>query len=79
MSVGEALSQAREAAGLTIDDVASQTKIRPTILMAMESDDFSGCGGEAYARGQLRSIAQVVGIDPVHVVALYDAEHGTGG
>lgn len=79
MSVGEALNRAREAAGLSLEDVAAQTKIRPTILAAMEADDFSVCGGDAYARGQLRSIAQVVGLDPMDVVALYDADYGAGG
>ena len=79
MSVGEALIRAREAAGLSLEDVAAQTKIRPTILAAMEADDFSVCGGDAYARGQLRSIAQVVGLDPMDVVALYDADYGSGG
>ena len=70
--------RAREAAGLSLDDVAAQTKIRPTILAAMEAGDFSACGGDVYARGQLRSIAQVLGLDPMSVVALYDAEHGAG-
>ena len=79
MSVGEALVRARESAGLSLDDVAAQTKIRPTILAAMESDDFTVCGGDAYARGQLRSIAQVVGLDPLDIVAMYDAEFGAGG
>jgi cytoskeletal protein RodZ len=78
VSVGETLIRAREAAGLSLDDVAAQTKIRASILAAMEADDFSVCGGDAYARGQLRSIAQVVGLDPLGVVALYDAEYGGG-
>jgi cytoskeleton protein RodZ len=78
VSVGEALIRAREAAGLSLEDVAAQTKIRTSILAAMESDDFSVCGGDAYARGQLRSIAQVIGLDPVSVVALYDAEYADG-
>lgn len=76
VTVGQALADARAASGLSLDDVAAQTKIRPTILAAMEDDDFSLCGGDAYARGQLRSIAQVVGIDPVALVAQYDAQQG---
>ena len=72
-------ARAREAAGLSLEDVAAQTKIRPTILAAMESGDFTACGGDAYARGQLRSIARVVGLDPVDVVALYDADFGAEG
>lgn len=73
-SVGRSLADARLAAGLTLDDVAAQTKIRPSILAAMESDDFSGCGGDVYARGQLRSIAHVLGIDPDDVLARFDAQ-----
>lgn len=68
------LADAREAAGLTVHDVAEQTKIRATIIAAMESDDFSACGGHVYARGQLRSIAQVLGIDPLPVIDRYDAQ-----
>ena len=76
MSVGDSLALAREAAGMSLQDVAAQTKIRPTILAAMEAGDFSACGGDAYARGQLRSIATVIGLDPASVVAEYEAEFG---
>jgi len=67
------IQQARESAGLSLDDVAEATKIRSSILAAMEADDFSHCGGDVYARGQLRSIATVVGLDPEDVVESFDA------
>jgi cytoskeleton protein RodZ len=73
MSTGSLIRQAREAAGLTVEDVAHATKIRASILAAMEGDDFSHCGGDVYARGQLRSIAEVIGIDPAIVVDSYDS------
>lgn len=73
MSTGTMIQQAREAAGLSLDDVASATKIRSSILAAMERGDFSHCGGDVYARGQLRSIAAVVGLDPEDVVESFDA------
>ncbi len=72
MSTGSMIQQAREAAGLSLDDVAEATKIRSSILAAMEHDDFSHCGGDVYARGQLRSIAAVVGLDPEDVVESFD-------
>jgi cytoskeleton protein RodZ len=75
MSTGSMIQQARESAGLSLDDVAEATKIRSSILAAMEADDFSHCGGDVYARGQLRSIATVVGLDPEDVVESFD----TGG
>jgi cytoskeletal protein RodZ len=73
MSTGSMIQQARESAGLSLDDVAEATKIRSSILAAMEADDFSHCGGDVYARGQLRSIATVVGLDPEDVVESFDA------
>ena len=54
--------------------MAAVTKIRPSILAAMEEDDFSHCGGSVYARGQLRSIASVIGIDPDELIRAYDAQ-----
>jgi cytoskeleton protein RodZ len=75
MSTGRMIQQAREAAGLSLDQVAAATKIRSSILAAMEEDDFSHCGGDVYARGQLKSIAAVVGLDPDDVVDSYDAGH----
>src|SRR5690606_4706009 len=36
----------------------------------------SYCGGNFYARGHIRSIARVIGIDPEPLVAEFDATHG---
>ena len=78
MTVGQDLRQARESAGLSLDDVSRATKLRASILAAMEDDDFSHCGGRVYARGQLRTIAPVVGLDSDAVVAQFDREHRDG-
>ena len=72
MSAGEMLSAARAASGMTLDDLAQVTKLRSSILAAMEQDDFSHCGGVVYARGQLRSIAPVLGLDPEDLVDAFD-------
>lgn len=72
MSAGAMMRAARESSGVTLDDVASATKVRASILAAMEEDDFSHCGGDVYARGQLRSIAAVIGLDPEELVLAYD-------
>ena len=76
MSVGDALAQARSQAGLTIAQVSQRTRIRETIVRGIEHDDFSGCGGDFYARGHIRSIARVVGLDPDQLLHEYDATHG---
>jgi cytoskeletal protein RodZ len=76
VSVGDALAQARSQAGLTIAQVSQQTRIRETIIRGIERGDFSACGGDFYARGHIRSIARVVGLDPEELVREYDAIHG---
>ena len=76
MSIGETLADARRQAGLTITQVSRETRIRESIIRDIELGDFSACGGDFYARGHIRSIAGVVGIDPVPLISEYDAEHG---
>ncbi|GAA1432056.1 helix-turn-helix domain-containing protein [Streptomyces thermospinosisporus] len=75
-SVGRALQQARIAAGLTVDDVSTATRVRISIIHAIEADDFAPCGGDVYARGHIRTLAKAVHIDPAPLLARYDAEHG---
>jgi cytoskeletal protein RodZ len=76
VSIGDTLAEARRQAGLTVTQVAQQTRIRETIIRGIERGDFSACGGDFYARGHIRSIARVVGIDPDPLIREYDAAHG---
>jgi cytoskeletal protein RodZ len=76
VTVGGTLAEARRQAGLTIIQVSADTRIRETVVRAIERDDFTMCGGNFYARGHIRSIARVIGIDPEPLVATYDDEHG---
>ncbi|MFE9687582.1 helix-turn-helix domain-containing protein [Streptomyces sp. NPDC002701] len=75
-SVGDALRQARIAAGLTVDDVSNATRVRIAIVHAIEQDDFGPCGGDVYARGHIKTLARAVELDPVPLLAAYDADHG---
>ena len=75
MSVGETLTRARESAGLTVEHLSTQTRIRAGLIRAIEADDFSGCGGAVYARGHLRSLAKAVGADPDELIAEFDRSH----
>ena len=79
MSIGETLAEARRQAGLSIGQVSQQTRIRESIIRDIEQDDFSASGGDFYARGHIRSIAAVVGADPVPLISAYDAEYGPPG
>jgi cytoskeletal protein RodZ len=79
VSIGESLAEARQRAGLTVAQVSQQTRIREAVIRGIEHDDFTACGGDFYARGHIRSIAGVVGIDPAPLIREYDAEHGPPG
>lgn len=73
MSIGGTLAQARRDAGLSVAQVSERTRIREAIIRGIEQDDYSGCGGDFYARGHIRSIAQAVGADPAPLIGEYDA------
>lgn len=76
MSVGDALSRARLDRGLSVEDVSASTRIRGTLIRAIEVDNFAPCGGAVYARGHIRSIARVVGIDPEPLIEEFDRASG---
>jgi cytoskeletal protein RodZ len=79
VSIGDTLAEARRQAGLTHTQVSQQTRIRESIVRSIEQNDFSSCGGDFYTRGHIRSIAAVVGTDPVPLIREYDDEHGAPG
>ena len=72
MAIGETLTEARHQAGLTVGQVSERTRIRETIISGIEHDDYSACGGDFYARGNIRSIAKVVGTDAEPLIREYD-------
>ncbi|MCW2943438.1 MAG: hypothetical protein JWR24_155 [Actinoallomurus sp.] len=76
MTIGGTLAKARQEAGLTVTQVAGRTRIRETVIYAIERDDYTLCGGNFYARGHIRSIARVVGLDPEPLIGEYDDAHG---
>ena len=79
MSIGDTLAEARRQAGLTLTQVSQKTRIRESIIRSIEQGDFSSCGGDFYTRGHIRSIAGVVGTDPVPLIREYDEEPGMPG
>jgi transcriptional regulator with XRE-family HTH domain len=79
VSIGEALAGARAQAGLTVAEVSQRTRIRETVISGIECDDYSACGGDFYARGNIRSIASAIGADPDPLISEYDAVHRAPG
>ena len=62
-TLGKRLSQARLERGLTIDEAAHATKVRPDKILALESDDYGRFGNNAYAKGFLVIYGRFLGVD----------------
>lgn len=62
-SIGEFFKQVRETKGLTIDEVASKTRIRADFVKALEEGNFAKLPDQVFARGFVRSYARSLGLD----------------
>ncbi len=66
---GEQLRAAREARGLTLEDVERATRIRAKYLAALENDDVKTIASPAQARGFLKNYAEHLGLNSADVLA----------
>jgi len=73
--IGPELAAARTRIGLSVDQLAERTRIRPHVIEAIEVDDFGPCGGDFYARGHLRTLARVLGVDAAPLLEQYGATY----
>ncbi|MGB0590921.1 MAG: helix-turn-helix domain-containing protein [Myxococcota bacterium] len=67
-SVGLRLQQAREAQGMSIEDVARITRISRSVIAAIETNDSATLPADVYVRGFSRNIAVVLGLDPAELI-----------
>jgi cytoskeletal protein RodZ len=72
MSIGATLAAARRRSGLTVGEVSQRTRVRAAIIEGIEHDDYAACGGDFYARGHIRAIADAVGADPAPLIEEFD-------
>ncbi|MGZ8578014.1 MAG: helix-turn-helix domain-containing protein [Actinomycetota bacterium] len=71
IGVGSALRRARAIRGVSLDDAARDTKLRPEQLGALEDEDFEALGGDVYVRATLRTYTQYLGLSPEKVLSAY--------
>ena len=76
ITLGAALRAAREAAGLTVEDVSADTRIRGTLIRDLESDRFESSGAPVYARGHVRAITHTIGVDAAPFLDLFASQVG---
>jgi hypothetical protein len=73
--IGPQLMAARTRIGLSVDQLAERTRIRPHVIESIEVDDFAPCGGDFYARGHLRTLARVLGVESGPLLTAYEERY----
>ncbi|WP_299429394.1 RodZ domain-containing protein [uncultured Meiothermus sp.] len=69
--LGKRLKESREAKGLELAQAAEFLKVRRVMLEALENCRFDELPEPALARGYLKRYAQLLGLDPAPLLALY--------
>lgn len=72
-SPGAQLRAAREAADLSVESFAAQTKLTVATLEALEADDFGALLEPVYVRGYYRKCARLLGLSEEELIAAYNA------
>jgi hypothetical protein len=75
--IGPQLAAARTRVGLSVDELADRTRIRPHVIESIEVDDFAPCGGDFYARGHIRTLARVLGQDVEPMLQHFEKRYAT--
>ncbi|WP_199555553.1 helix-turn-helix domain-containing protein [Sandaracinobacteroides hominis] len=77
-TIGAELLLAREAAGLSLEEVAQRTKVRPGILKEIEADAHDKLPALTYSLGFVKAYARTVGLDPAAAAERYRRESQKG-
>jgi len=72
--LGNALKEAREEKGLSLEDIQDATKIQKRYLVAIEKGDHQLLPGQFYVRAFIKSYAETVGLNVQELFAQYDSE-----
>src|SRR5262245_4407485 len=67
-SFGARLRQRREQQHITLATIAAQTKIKTTLLEALERDDLSNWPSGIFRRAYIRAYATAIGLEPDAIV-----------
>lgn len=77
--LGKQLKAVRRTAGLSMEQVAMATKIRPKFLKAIEEGSYEDFPAEVYIRGFLENYAKFLGFPADQVLTQYKRERGISG
>lgn len=73
---GATLRKAREAAGLSADDLARSLRLRLQVIQAMDADDYDKLPAPTFVHGYLRHYADAVGLSAEDLIAAYRLHSG---
>ena len=73
ITLGGLLKRARERRGLTLQEIAKETKLPQRHLEALEQDNLAILPTGFYQRAEIRAYARAVGLDQTAVLAKLDA------
>ncbi len=73
VTLGEFLRNERELRGITIEQVASATKVGVRTLHALEADHYSELPARPYIRGFLTAYCRFIGLDPKEIRSRFDS------
>ncbi|MBX3300298.1 MAG: helix-turn-helix domain-containing protein [Acidobacteria bacterium] len=73
-TLGEKLRQAREERGISIAEVAEQTRISPHYLESIENDNYDPLPGGIFNKGFIKAYAKYVGIDEQEAISDYSRQ-----
>jgi len=62
------LRRHRQRNGISLDEMASDTRVKPALLESLERNDLSEWPRGLYARAWIRAYATAVGLDPIDTV-----------
>ena len=69
---GASFRKARERLGVSLDQIAIETRISTRFLLAIENEDFRRLPGGIFNRGFIRTYAERIGLNPEEAVAEYE-------
>jgi cytoskeleton protein RodZ len=73
-SLGGLLRQARDARGLSIEELAGELRIEAKHLLALEENRFRAIGAPVFAKGYLKQYGQRLGLETQSLLAAYAAQ-----
>ena len=77
VSLGQWLTQARQAKGLTVQEVALRTNRSVVQISELEADNLSSFGAQVLLRGMVRQYTKVVGADETQALRLIPEQFNT--